>query len=658
MENKKEYRRQEVGGRRDGLVLKDHYSSAKLKFILILITLLSPTSYLLPPTSIPLALAQGVAVEAFVDKPTVLLDDQFILTVRVKGANVFTEPRIPSRGNFDVLSRGSASNIEMINGRLTVMKEYTYILGPKKEGTFDIGPVSVEVEGVEYKAGPLSVTVTAGEGSPGPAPQGRRPSPFPGLPPMPGFPQFPSPSATPIPAPSGTGQYRDVFVTAEVDNKNPYVGEQLIYTFRLFTSRNINNAKLDLPNFHSFWNEEVQKENKYYKELGGTRYVVSEYRVALFPSQAGTLTVGETVLKAHVEQESDYSNLFNDPFFTFRGRGLGDYRPRVFKAPAIAIEVKPLPPGAPSDFKGLVGQFKLDSNLSKKDLTVGETATLSYTISGTGNIKDATLNLRLEIPNLKIYEDKPSVDLKKNPTGVSGTKTFNLALVPEAPGQIQIPPVTLSYFDPKQETYQALTSASSLLSVVPGAQEKMTKVAAQPSIQPGTPVNPLAEDIATIHHRDVKLIHEEPSFEFFYVILVLFAAPPMILVIAALVLRRQRWKDANLDIVKKRRALSKAMGQLRELDLKTTREIPTQISHVLKEYLGDKLGMVGTALTPREVEAIFSKNGKKSEAGLQLARFLQQLDDWQYGGLPQEKGWEGQTRKKAMGILKSVEREF
>jgi hypothetical protein len=446
-------------------------------------------------------------------------------------------------------------------------------------------------------------------------------------------------------------------VTAEVDNKNPYQGEQIIYTFRLFTSRNINDAKLDLPNFHYFWNEEIQKENKYYKDLGGTRYVVSEYRIALFPTQSGTLNIGETSLKAQVEQEEDLSRFMNDPFFTFRG-GLNSFRPRVFKAPAIEVEVKPLPPGAPADFKGLVGAFKLDSRLSKKDLTVGETATLTYSISGAGNLKDASLGFNFQIPNLKTYEDKPSLDLKKDPRGVSGSKNFNVALVPEAPGQMQVPSVSTSYFDPKKGSYETLTSPSYDLGVVPGAQEKMTKVQALPSVQQGIPVNPLAEDIATIHHKDTRLIHEEPSFEFFYVVWILFAAPPLVFLGSLFIVRRQRWRDANVDVMKKRKALSRAIGQLKELDLKTPAEIPNRISHVLKEYLGDKLGMVGAALTPREVEQIFSKNGKKTESGVNLARFLQQLDDWQYGGLPNEKGWEGNTRKKAVGILKEVERGF
>src|SRR4030095_5680790 len=99
----------------------------------------------------PAAFAQGVVLEAFVDKPTVALDDQVILTIRIKGANVFTEPRVPNRGNFDVLSRGSGSNVEMINGRLSVQKEFTYILAPRQVGTFQIGPFSVDEEGVEDK---------------------------------------------------------------------------------------------------------------------------------------------------------------------------------------------------------------------------------------------------------------------------------------------------------------------------------------------------------------------------------------------------------------------------------------------------------------------------------------------------------------------------
>ncbi len=590
---------------------------------------------------------QGVSVEASTDKTTLTLDDQLVLTIRVKGANVFSEPRIPSRGNFDVLSRGSSSHIEMINGHLSASKEYTYVLAPKNVGDFDIGPISVEVQGVEYTAGPMTIHVVSGGSAPAP------------IPPTGNFPATPGwnpPSAGNLP-PSQTpdsGQYKDIFATAEVDNKNPYVGEQTIYIFRLYTSRNVDAAKLDLPDFHDFWNEEIQKENKYYKELGGRKYVVSEFRVALFPSKAGALTVGEATVKGEFEEPSNpANNLFNDPFFSFRTPL--SFRPRVIKAPPVEVQVQELPSGAPAGFKGLVGTFTLDHEISKTELTVGETATLTVRVSGSGNIKDAMFEPNFQIPNLKVYDDKPVLDLKKTPSGVTGVKTFKYALVPEAPGRIQIPSLGISYFDPKKQSYETPTTSAFEISVVPGAtQEKLNKVEGSVSPQ-GSPVNTLGEDIASIH-REVKLVHEEPSFEFFYLILVLFAAPPVILFFSWMVLRHQRWRDENSELIRKKRALSRASTLIKEIDFHDKAEVPARMSHILKEYLGDKLGRVGTALTPIEVEQFFSENQKRKASGSSLVKLLQDLDAYTYGGFPQERDWENTLRKRALQVLKEVDK--
>ncbi len=585
--------------------------------------------------------AQGVAVEAFLDKQTLSLDDQLVLTVRVRGGSVFTEPRIPSRGNFEVLSRGSSSSMEIINGRMNIGKEYVYVLGPKATGTFEIGPVSVEVEGKEYQTGPLAVTVVSNSAA---------------SPPMPAIPGLPSNVAPGVPLPSTEGNYKDVFVTAEVDKKNPYVGEQVIFTFRLYTSRNIGSAKLDLPDFHDFWSEEIEKENKSYKDLGGIRYVVSEFKMALFPSHAGQLGIGETTLKADVEEPVGVANNpFNDPFFTFRG-GFNS-RSRVLKAPEIVLQVKDLPPGAPSDFKGLVGNFKMSSDLSKKDLAVGETTTLTLTVSGSGNLKDAAISANLQIPNLKIYEDKATLDLNPTPLGLSGTKTFKWALVPDAPGHVQVPSLSLVFFDPKKGTYQTLSSDSYELAVTPGTDsEKLTKAQASLPSQ-NAPVNALAEDIASLH-PEFKGWQDLPSQIFFYGVGLFFILPPFILLISYVLVRRKRWENENVELLKNRKALSKALGQLKKMSFEKREEVPVLVGHILKEYLGDKWGRVGVALTPLEVDQIFSKNGKKIKAGEEFAKFLQQLDEWQYGGHPQKQGWEEETRKQAVRLLKEVEKNF
>lgn len=599
----------------------------------------------------PLLAQQGVTLEAFVDQPHIGLDDQLVLTVRVSGGNVFTEPSIPNRGNFEVLSRGSSSHVEMINGRLSVSKEYTYVLQPLKAGNFEIGPISLFVEGVEKQTPPISVSVGESANPPSQAPRG--------LPP--GFPQgFPAPPLTGA-DPSGQdpnlnaeGRYKDVFVTAEVDNKSPYKGEQILYIFRLYTSRGIGEAKLDLPDFHDFWNEEVQKESKYYKELDGKRYVVSEFKIALFPTKSGPIEIAPSSLKAQVEEPMNLPSAFNDPFFTMRG-GPMSYRPRVLKTSEIHLEVKDLPPNAPAGFTGLVGQFNVQATLSKKDLSVGDSATLSIQISGSGNIKDAQLQPNFQIPGLKVYDDKPVQEIKKGANGISGSKTFKFALVPENPGKMAIPPLNLSYFDPKKGAYETLSTPAYELSVVPGtSQEKLNKAQGQAEAASS---NSLAEDIATIHSPK-RLANQRYSFDFYYWVFILFAAPPLIFLMAYLLARRQRWVEQNSELLRKRKALGRACDRLKSLDLKDADEIFPQTSHILRDYLGDKFALMGAALTPLEIEQLLMRDGQRHPAGAALVDFMRELEASVYGGKPSEKGWEKSTQKKAIQILKALEKEL
>ncbi len=590
------------------------------------------------------AWAQGVAVEAFVDKPSVALDDQVVLTVRVKGANLLTEPQIPNRGNFDVLSRGSSSNVQLINGRLMSSKEFVYVLGPKQAGDFQIGPISVFIEGVEYKAGPIQVHVSASEGSPTLPPASNTPGWNP--------PSMGGNSPSPTPSAPADGQYKDVFVTAELSNSSPYKGEQIIYIFRLFTSRNMGDAKLELPDFHDFLSEEVQKENKYYKDLGNKRYVVSEHRVALFPLRAGTLNIGQSTVQAQVEEPVQMPG-FSDPFFTFRG---GDFRPRVFKTSPLQIEVKELPENAPADFKGLVGQFDVETNLSSNQLAVGDSGTLTYTIAGSGNFKDSVFPLNGQIPNLKIYEDKPAVELKKSPNGVFGSKSFKWAIVPEAPGKYQIPASSLSYLDPKKQSYVQLTTPSYEISVVPGTNsEKLNKIQAGAAPQ-NSPVNSLGEDIATIHPEfNTSLSQQKAHPE---ALLILFIFPPLIFLGAWFVRRRREWIENNQEELRKKKALTVAIQHLKQVSEDNPKDFAAQMSYFLKEYLGSKWGVVGTALTPREIEKGFSDAKRQTPAVKTFVAFLQELDAWIYGGVPSVKGWQDEARKKAMGILKALEKEF
>ena len=131
--------------------------------------------------------------------------------------------------NFDVLngpSQGSSSSISIVNGQMTQSSSYsyTYTLAAKKEGQFTIPGMVFVVNGNQVKSNAVTINVVEGSGNVGGAAGGG----------------------------SGRGQFqqraqqsqgfdkRDVFVKAYCSNSNPYVGEQVIITHKLYVGPSVN----------------------------------------------------------------------------------------------------------------------------------------------------------------------------------------------------------------------------------------------------------------------------------------------------------------------------------------------------------------------------------------------------------------------------------
>ncbi|MFN8317629.1 MAG: BatD family protein, partial [Chitinophagales bacterium] len=69
--------------------------------------------------------------------------------------------KLPSLNDFNVLSGPNTSqSVQWINGSVSQTSTYSYILQPKKEGTFKIGKAIVNVGGANLESNELSITVT------------------------------------------------------------------------------------------------------------------------------------------------------------------------------------------------------------------------------------------------------------------------------------------------------------------------------------------------------------------------------------------------------------------------------------------------------------------------------------------------------------------
>ena len=165
----------------------------------------------------------------------------------------------------------------------------------------------------------------------------------------------------------------DVFAEAEVSGRHLCEGQQILYTFRLFTAVPFANVKFQAPSFEGFSARQIDDQKSYKKVVSDRRYDVVEVYFILVPLKAGHLQIGPALLGGDVlagrktRFSSPFGSIFNDPFFERSER-----KRKMLKTEAIDVQVRALPPyDGPGGFSGLVGQFRISAGLEKKAIKAG-----------------------------------------------------------------------------------------------------------------------------------------------------------------------------------------------------------------------------------------------------------------------------------------------
>ncbi len=362
--------------------------------------------------------AEAASVRAVVDRNRVTVGESISLQLTIEGGD--GEADLSGLSDFKVVSRGSTSSFQMINGRTSRQLIYNYALIPLKSGDLTIAAIPVTIDGQVHYTIPISIRV----------------------------------SEEP---PADSGQ-RDVYVTASLSTDSPWIGQQIIYTFRLFNAVQVADAKFQAPEFDGFHAEEIEDRKSNRTLINGREFIVTEVAFVLVPVKSGPLTIEPAVLQVGLVQRSRRPRPFSgmDAFF-----GRTEMTTRVLQTDPLMVTVRELPKRPPgAAFSGLVGRFDLRAALDKTELQVGDSTTLAITISGRGNIMDAAAPAVPAPEGFKTYADNPEEKIQKDTSGVSGSKTFRTALVPVKPGQYRIDPVRLTYFDVERGDYRTLSSTA------------------------------------------------------------------------------------------------------------------------------------------------------------------------------------------------------
>jgi len=542
--------------------------------------------------------ADEVAVTATVDRATATLEDAVLLSVTVEGTK--EQPSLSGLDDFRVTPRGTSSQVRIVNGRMSSSYQFNYLLQPEKTGTFTIGPFTVAHKKATYASNTITLTVSqqaAGSEHGG----------------------------------------REVFVTAAVDNDHPYVHERIVYTFKFFRRVQVGNARLTAaPDFEGFVSESLGKEREYRSVINGQAYTVTELRWALYPARSGVAVIGASTLDCDlvIQQRRGRGGFFDDPFFDDSFFGFGTRTaPKSLRTEPVTVMVHQLPAaGRPPGFIRLVGEFELSGVLSDASVHAGDSATLTLTLSGRGNLRSMPAIDLPVLPDVKVYDDKPVFV----PDQTGGTLTVKKALVPMKQGSLTIPPVEVAYFNPKEEKYMSARTAPFSLQVLPARQTETLQ-----AIVPGVAgaakedVRVLGQDILPIYTGpDVLTAAHEERLNFLHGILL--AAPVVLYVVCVFMYNTRARRRAGSARARSRSAwprFRKRLHGLRAAMQHGSDDFFGEAGRALRDFVGDRLGVSGSALTPSEITSLICDVGVDPHLTDRVRHVLDQCDAGCYGSV-------------------------
>ena len=562
-----------------------------------------------------------VSVSLTLDRKEATLSDSIRMVVGVSGAKrCDAPPVIDGLDRFRVTQGGSSSRVEIINGTIRSGIDYTYYLTPSQSGTFQVGPATVQVDGEAFQSKTAQLTVGKGTSSDSPA---RGP----------------------------------IFLTATLSSNKAYVEEQVLYTLRLYLRTRVSNISLQLPEQDHLTFQQLDKPREYQGVLDGhpCQIVEATYAIMVLKEGDHLIQPARMDMTSHGSGQQSRRGIFDDPFFSDPFFRTG--RPVSVSSDPLELKVVSLPTqGKPKNFSGLVGSFTIASELAPPKVRAGESATLTVQVSGRGNVHRIP-DLKLpSIDSMKIYADQPVFAAAHDLNGLAGAKTMKWAIVPELPGDYQIPPVSISFFDPKAGEYQVLKSPAHSLAVIPG-KGKMIMVEAEGEKEEGTQrlekeeIREIGHDILPLHasFKDLETRSWTRNGGLFLWALLLL--PPLVY---ASTFVGWRLKQRSLQTIPAQRAKRAARHLIRKCRHCGETD-PEGLSRMVRDYFNDRFGLTLASLTPEDAAGILTSKGVRKETAGSLRDAMGRIENAIYAGKGQVADGIGQ---EITGIVREIEREI
>jgi hypothetical protein len=292
------------------------------------------------------------AVNARVDTKSVELGEAVTYSLELHGEKI-KKPNITSLCDSDIISSGSQTSMQIINGEMSKSYTLSYRFVPQK--SCKIESVEVEIDGKVEASAEIEIEVK----------------------------------------PVSAAKDLDFELRLSSDKKELYVGETFDVTliFKQKNSVDAVDSEFTPPEFKGFWVKGETQPQRYQEDA----YTVTKVLYSLAPQRVGEHKISKAQMRVASRSSREDS----------WGAWIPTIKWKTYFSNELEFSVKALPSGV-----DLVGNFTIKATPDKKEIKANEALNLTIEVEGEGNLEDIK-SFKKSIDGVAVFDEKIAIEGNK-----------------------------------------------------------------------------------------------------------------------------------------------------------------------------------------------------------------------------------------------------
>lgn len=350
-------------------------------------------------------------VDATVNAEKIGLNETITLTLHSDSSTGFRPDFSVLNNDFKILGMSSSSQTSIANGNATQQKSWIVVLMPKHTGTITIPAF----DSGGAKTSPITVIVSEDSQTP-----------------------------------ANTDAAKTLFLKSTLSSQDTYAGYNAIYDLKIYYDAYIRTSpQLTLPAVEGVEFIPLENSKNYTDMYENKRYNVLEQRYALVAQKPNTYTIPPATLQGEMYDSDNTGTVFDADWIPFK-KTSNSLTLVVKGAPMVAENTWWLPASSVT----LKDSWEKDTPVFEKGQPV--TRTLTLEASGVKGEQLPELQSQ-EVSGFQLYPDKPQLETQVQNGALLGKRSEKIAYIPSQSGEVELPAVTVSWWNVKTNTLEKVT---------------------------------------------------------------------------------------------------------------------------------------------------------------------------------------------------------